>query len=56
MEPVEMNNDGKNYGIRDQLAKLLLGTMAGFLAGKAVEAAYDHFVVDRRNHTPSIQE
>jgi len=35
--------------VRDQLTKVVLGTLAGFLAGKATEKAYDVAMAKFRN-------
>lgn len=49
METVDTNSNTGGSTIRDQLAKVILGATAAFLAGKVVEDLYDKFVVARRN-------
>lgn len=46
---MDKTSETKSHETRDQLIKLTLGTVAGFLAGKLVENAYDTLVEKRRN-------
>lgn len=56
MENIEEAHIEKDHAVRDQFAKLMLATLASFVATKAVEKAYDHLVIERRDTPPAIQE
>lgn len=41
--------------LRDEFAKLVIGTAAGFIASKLAESAYEKFVIKRRGGEPTIK-
>lgn len=45
-------NKGK---LRDEFAKLVIGTAAGFIASKLAENAYEKFVMHRRGGEPTVK-
>lgn len=48
--------DEKPHNVRDQFAKMILATAAGFIASKLTENAYEALVNWRRNKTIQITE
>lgn len=41
--------DENPYELRDRFAKLVVGTIVGFIAKELTEKAYDVFIIARRN-------